>query len=89
MPKTKYAVGVPKWLQDQPDSSRKKIIKSSSYKYIEKKALQGAMPKSATDSIPDFLTHLAEEDTDFLNMNPKHIKTTYAMIEYIRNNLKN
>ena len=47
------------------------------------------MPKSATDSIPDFLAHLAEEDKAFLNVNTKHIKTTYAMIEYIRNNLKN
>ena len=65
------------------------MIKSKSYSYIETWALKNQMPKSVTDTIPRFLQVLGEDDSMFKNINPKHIKTTYAVIEYIRRALKN
>ena len=47
------------------------------------------MPASATATIPQFLLTLAEDDSEFKDLKPKHVKTTYAMFEYMRNQLKN
>ena len=89
MVKTKYVIGVPRWIQDSPSKERIKHIKDNSYAFIEALALKGKMPKSATQTIQSFLEVLVDGDTNYKNFNKKHINTSYALMEKIRLSLRN
>ena len=89
MGKTKYVVGVPRWIQDPPSEAVKKLIKKHCYSFIETLAQKDKMPTSATDTIPGFLEVLVDGDKSFKNFNANHLVTTYKLIDYIRGSLKN
>lgn len=89
MVKIKLVPGVPKWLQEEPTKTKKKLIKEQVYGYLENIVLTKGPLGKTKELIPDFISLLGKLDKDFKVILPDHIKTTYKLIEAIYNELKN
>ena len=77
--------GIPKWIQEDPSKSKKKLIKAKSYDYLENLVLTKGSLGSTKDLLPEFIDFLGNTDDDFKNVRSSNIKTTYRCIEVIYN----
>ena len=89
MVKSKTQIGIPKWIQENPSDTYKKLFRSKAYPYLEELALKGDKLESSTAQIPGFIAHLSQTDQEFGKIKPAHIVTTHKLIEAIRLELKN
>ena len=89
MVKIKLVHGVPKWIQEEPSKTKKKLIKEQVYSYLENLVLTKGPLGKTKELIPDYISLLGKLDKDFKEIQPHHIKTTYKLVEALYNELKN
>ena len=89
MVKIKLVPGVPKFIQEDPNKNRKKLIKEQVYGYLENRVLTKGPLGKTKELIPDFISLLGKHDKGFKEIKLDHIKTTHKLIEAIYNELKN
>ena len=68
MAKYKLVPGIPKWIQEDPTKSKKKLIKGNAYRFLENIVLTKGPLKSTMELLPEYITFLGDSDADFKNI---------------------